>query len=326
VRVRESVVSAGLLSVAALAGLGIGLVAQPSAAWWLLGAVLVLQVGVSLLAGWGERSPALWAVAILLVTVCTVAGGPSLIDLLRQGGVPWIPVALALGSQNLFLRARSPRERALGTVTLAAAVGTVVVFAVDHRAGIMQAVLAAATPLLAGALLASWRRLADARQDRLVQGSQAAASTPVPKRGVERALTLVALRSDALLEVARDDHTRAAVRDLRAIAIQGLTGGDPRSPGQAGAVIVTVRPEVAEEPRDLSPADRDPAGSDTIPDLSDKEREILRLVATGASNADIARRLYLSEATIKGYVSRLMRRFDHKNRTQLALMAARWFD
>jgi DNA-binding NarL/FixJ family response regulator len=63
-----------------------------------------------------------------------------------------------------------------------------------------------------------------------------------------------------------------------------------------------------------------------MPDLPDREREILRLVATGASNASIGRSLYLSEATVKQYVSRLMRRFDRDNRTQLALMAARWFD
>jgi DNA-binding NarL/FixJ family response regulator len=63
-----------------------------------------------------------------------------------------------------------------------------------------------------------------------------------------------------------------------------------------------------------------------MPDLPDREREILRLVAVGASNASIARDLYLSEATVKQYVSRLMRKFDRENRTQLALMAARWFD
>ena len=49
-------------------------------------------------------------------------------------------------------------------------------------------------------------------------------------------------------------------------------------------------------------------------------------MSTGASNAAIARSLYLSEATVKQYVSRLMRRFDRENRTQLALMAARWFE
>jgi DNA-binding NarL/FixJ family response regulator len=53
--------------------------------------------------------------------------------------------------------------------------------------------------------------------------------------------------------------------------------------------------------------------------LSAREREVLTLVAEGMSNADIASRLYLSEGTVKGSVSRLMTLLDCKNRTQLAL-------
>ncbi len=53
-------------------------------------------------------------------------------------------------------------------------------------------------------------------------------------------------------------------------------------------------------------------------DLPDREREVPRLVATGASNAAIGRSLYLCEATVKQYVFRLMRRFERDNRTQLA--------
>lgn len=59
--------------------------------------------------------------------------------------------------------------------------------------------------------------------------------------------------------------------------------------------------------------------------LGQREREILRELSTGATNAAIARSLYLSEATVKQYVSRLMRRFDRANRTQLALLAVTWF-
>jgi DNA-binding NarL/FixJ family response regulator len=53
--------------------------------------------------------------------------------------------------------------------------------------------------------------------------------------------------------------------------------------------------------------------------LSERESEVLALVAEGLSNADIASRLYLSEGTVKGSVSRLMALLDCKNRTQLAL-------
>ncbi len=57
--------------------------------------------------------------------------------------------------------------------------------------------------------------------------------------------------------------------------------------------------------------------------LSEREREVLTLVAEGLSNADIASRLYLSEGTVKGSVSRLMTLLDCQNRTQLALRVVR---
>jgi DNA-binding NarL/FixJ family response regulator len=57
--------------------------------------------------------------------------------------------------------------------------------------------------------------------------------------------------------------------------------------------------------------------------LGERERAVLALVAEGLSNADIAARLYLSEGTVKGHVSRLMAQLHCANRTQLALRAAR---
>jgi DNA-binding NarL/FixJ family response regulator len=52
-----------------------------------------------------------------------------------------------------------------------------------------------------------------------------------------------------------------------------------------------------------------------------REVEVLTEVATGASNAEIAARLFLSEATVKTYVSRLLSRFDLRDRVQLAVLA-----
>jgi DNA-binding NarL/FixJ family response regulator len=57
--------------------------------------------------------------------------------------------------------------------------------------------------------------------------------------------------------------------------------------------------------------------------LGERERAVLALVAEGLSNADIAARLYLSEGTVKGHVSRLMAQLHCANRTQLALRAVR---
>jgi DNA-binding NarL/FixJ family response regulator len=55
--------------------------------------------------------------------------------------------------------------------------------------------------------------------------------------------------------------------------------------------------------------------------LSDREREVLRLLGTGESNAELAKQLYVSEATVKTYVSRLLAKLDLTNRTQAAILA-----
>ncbi|GAB3822238.1 response regulator [Kribbella italica] len=68
---------------------------------------------------------------------------------------------------------------------------------------------------------------------------------------------------------------------------------------------------------------KQPAGTQVDPRITalpDREREILALLGEGLTNADIARRLYLSEGTVKGHVSRLMVTLDCQNRTQLALL------
>lgn len=54
--------------------------------------------------------------------------------------------------------------------------------------------------------------------------------------------------------------------------------------------------------------------------LSDREREVAELVGQGLANAEIAAQLYLSVATVKAYVSRLLTALDLTNRVQLALL------
>ncbi|MEU5052289.1 response regulator transcription factor [Streptomyces sp. NPDC021096] len=55
--------------------------------------------------------------------------------------------------------------------------------------------------------------------------------------------------------------------------------------------------------------------------LSERERDVLALLGEGLSNADAGRRLHMSEATVKTYVSRILAKLDCDNRVQAALLA-----
>lgn len=55
--------------------------------------------------------------------------------------------------------------------------------------------------------------------------------------------------------------------------------------------------------------------------LSERELEVARLVARGKSNGDIAQELFLSEATVKTYVSRLLAKLGLRDRVQIAVLA-----
>jgi DNA-binding NarL/FixJ family response regulator len=55
--------------------------------------------------------------------------------------------------------------------------------------------------------------------------------------------------------------------------------------------------------------------------LTEREAEVLVAVGRGRSNAEIGRELYLSEATVKAHVSRLLAKLDAANRVQVAILA-----
>jgi len=64
-----------------------------------------------------------------------------------------------------------------------------------------------------------------------------------------------------------------------------------------------------------------PATPAPLAELTDREVEILRLVARGLSNAEIAASLFLSEATVKTHVSRVLAKLDLRSRVQAVVRA-----
>jgi DNA-binding NarL/FixJ family response regulator len=65
----------------------------------------------------------------------------------------------------------------------------------------------------------------------------------------------------------------------------------------------------------------DPDAADRVAVLTNRERDILLLLAEGLPNNTIARRLHMSEATIRTYVSRILAKLQCENRVQAAILA-----
>jgi DNA-binding NarL/FixJ family response regulator len=68
------------------------------------------------------------------------------------------------------------------------------------------------------------------------------------------------------------------------------------------------------------------APPDGFSSLTPREREVLVLVAQGASNREIAQALYISEGTVKNHVTNILNRLELRDRTQAAILANTFLD
>ncbi|MEL6461445.1 MAG: response regulator transcription factor [Cyanobacteria bacterium J06621_15] len=59
----------------------------------------------------------------------------------------------------------------------------------------------------------------------------------------------------------------------------------------------------------------------SLEELTKREKEVLRLIATGANNREIAQKLYISEGTVKNHVTNILNRLELRDRTQAAIFA-----
>ena len=119
-----------------------------------------------------------------------------------------------------------------------------------------------------------------------------------------------------------DDRVVPAIRaGATSYLLKDVAAGDlARAIRGARAGQAQLHPEVA---RRLMQQVTSPRKPDAGAQLTEREREVLSLLAEGRSNKEIARSLVVSERTVKGHVSNILGKLGLQDRTQAALYAVR---
>lgn len=119
-----------------------------------------------------------------------------------------------------------------------------------------------------------------------------------------------------------DEHR--LLQDAVRAGAQGLLLKDVSPEELRDAIERVARGDTLLQPVSLGPV-RAALPSQDAPDngtrLTERERSVLRLVAGGYSNKEIARTLHLSEGTVKNYVSDILVKLDCRDRTHAVLTA-----
>jgi DNA-binding NarL/FixJ family response regulator len=120
---------------------------------------------------------------------------------------------------------------------------------------------------------------------------------------------LRALRAGASGFLLKDTPPADIVRAVRAVA-----AGEPM-------LSPTVTRRLIDHVTDGRIGDRQRRAREQLDRLTDREREVAVALGLGKSNAEISRELYMSVATVKAHVSRLLEKLEFNNRVQIALLA-----
>jgi len=121
------------------------------------------------------------------------------------------------------------------------------------------------------------------------------------------------LRAGALGYLLKDVSGAELANAVRVVA----AGGSMMGPSVARRVLMQITEPVSKA------NEQDAANAGLLSPLSDRERDILGLMAQGLSNPEIALRLHLAEGTIKNYVSTILQKLDARDRTKAVLAAQR---
>jgi DNA-binding NarL/FixJ family response regulator len=116
-----------------------------------------------------------------------------------------------------------------------------------------------------------------------------------------------ALRAGASGFVLKDDPPEQLIAAIRTVA----AGEALLSP----TITKRVIKQFTRVPRHDAPK--------ALDDLTDREREVFRLVAEGLSNSEIGRQLFISETTVKTHVTHVLQKLDLRDRVQAVVLAYR---
>jgi DNA-binding NarL/FixJ family response regulator len=139
---------------------------------------------------------------------------------------------------------------------------------------------------------------------RILAANQAARILILTTFGLDEYL-YEALRAGASGFVLKDDPAEQLISAVRTVA----AGNALLSPAITKRVI-----------RQFTRITR-PAPPKELGELTEREREILRLIATGLSNAEIGRGLYISETTVKTHVTHILQKLGLRDRVQAVVLA-----
>jgi DNA-binding NarL/FixJ family response regulator len=116
-----------------------------------------------------------------------------------------------------------------------------------------------------------------------------------------------ALRAGASGFVLKDDPAEQLIAAVRTVA----AGEALLSPTVTKRVIA----QFTRNPR--------PSPPKALEELTEREREIFRLIAEGLSNAEIGQRLYISDTTVKTHITHILQKLDLRDRVQAVVLAYR---
>lgn len=100
------------------------------------------------------------------------------------------------------------------------------------------------------------------------------------------------------------------------LTVVKLNGSTIMQPEIASKIVSHIK-NITSMPKKTSQATRE----EFKEELSERETEILKLVAKGFNNRDIAKLLYISEGTVKNYISNIYSKLDISDRSKLILYA-----